>query len=221
MAQVAALRWQDAIDKLPEIETWSDWGAIFLDVPTWAPLVEEICRRATLPCHTIQTGYPGSNAVFIVNAALPGARAVVKIYAPLCREDYDFEREMHLLLARGPELGAPRLLAHGVLVSETRWPYVVLSYVPGEPIREVRDQLSEADLMAVAADLGRRVRILHAMSSDAVPSLDPTLAGWQAYVDAQVPRVVRELRRETSLPDRLLRQIPGFVAEVQIGRAHV
>lgn len=208
------LAWQDAIDKLPRIETWHDWGEIFLDVPTWAPLVREICRRADLPCHTIVAGYPGSNAVFIVNRSDPAHRVVVKIYAPLCPEDYEFERELHPLLAQIPELGAPMLLDHGVLVSETRWPYVVLSFVPGEPIREVREAISDKNLMCIAADLGRRVRALHALPLDVVISLDVTAASWQRYVRDQIPRTIKALNRESLLPQRLLGQIPAYVADV-------
>ncbi|MBN1246222.1 MAG: aminoglycoside phosphotransferase family protein [Anaerolineae bacterium] len=209
-----ALTWWDAIDKLPQIETWQDWGEIFLDVPTWAPVVTEICRRAGLPCRTITAGYPGSNAVFIANASDPEARVVVKIYAPLCPEDYDFEREIHPLLSQIPELGAPRLIAHGVLASQTRWPYVVLSFVPGEPIREVRDEISDGNLMQIAADLGHRVRALHAIPPAMVTSLDATIDGWRRYVAQQVPRTIKALRRESDLPNRLLAQIPAFVDDV-------
>jgi hygromycin-B 7''-O-kinase len=208
------LAWQDAIDKLPRIETWHDWGEIFLDVPTWAPLVREICRRVSFPCRTIVPGYPGSNAVFIVNLSDPAHRVVVKIYAPLCSEDYEFERELHPLLAQIPELGAPMLLDHGVLASETRWPYVVLSFIPGEPIREVREAISDKNLMCIAADLGRRVRALHALPLDGVTSLDVTAASWLRYVRDQIPRTIKALNRESLLPQRLLGQIPAYVAEV-------
>lgn len=208
------ISWQDAVDKLPEIKTWDAWGEIFLDVPTWAPLVREISRRAGLPCRTITAGYPGSNAVFIVNVADLGTRAVVKIYAPLAAEDYAFEREIHQLLEQVPELGAPALLDHGVLSSETSWPYVVLSFVPGEPIRDVRDEIPDDDLLRIAADLGCRVRALHGVPLYAVTSLDPTVAGWERYVAQQVPRTVKALRRETELPHRLLNEIPAFVGDV-------
>lgn len=204
--------WREAIDRLPEITTWGKWGEIFLDVPTWAPLVAEVCRRAALPCRTITPGYPGSNAVFIVNAEEPGNRAIVKIYAPFCHEDYDFEREIHPLLASKPELGAPNLIDHGVLASSTRWPYVVLSYVPGVPIHEVREEISHHNLLQIAADLGERIRSFHAIPLDEVPSLDATVAGWERYVREQISRVVAELRRRTALSEQLLRRIPTFVA---------
>jgi len=239
-----SLTWQDVVDKLPEVKTWDDWGKIFLDVPTWAPLVEEICRRARLPCHTILAGYPGSNAVFVVNRQQPSQRAVVKIYAPFCHKDYAFEHEIHVLLERTPALGAPRLIAHGQLTTHGRpavpgqvtatgrraahgrrafrrirdsrpaWPYVVLSFVPGEPIREVRDDIDDSSLLNIAEELGRRLRHLHAIPLSTLSALDVTRAGWQRYTQQQIVRATAELRRESALPDRVINRVPAFVNTV-------
>jgi len=208
------ISWQDAIDKLPEVRTWDDWGEIFLDVPTWAPLVREICRRAGIPCDTIVAGYPGSNAVFIVNRKTVQTRAVVKIYAPLCREDYDFEREIHLLLEPRPALGAPRLLAHGRLEAASVWPYVVLAYIPGEPIREVRDRLSDDDVTRIARGLGHRIRVLHTIQPASLHSLDVTRQGWDRYVASSSARCTAQLRRRTKLPQSVISKLPAFIADV-------
>jgi aminoglycoside phosphotransferase (APT) family kinase protein len=193
------------------VKTWDDWGKIFLDVPTWAPLVEEICRRAGLPCRSITAGYPGSNAVFVVNREQPSQRAVVKIYAPFCHEDCAFEREIHLLLGRMPELGAPRIIAHGKLESGSAWPYIVLSFIPGKPIREVRDDIDARDLLNIAEELGRRLRHLHAIPLSTLSTLDVTRAGWQHYTQQQIVRATAALRRETALPDRVINRVPAFV----------
>ena len=209
-----SLAWQDAVDKLPEVKTWDDWGKIFLDVPTWAPLVKEICRRAGLPCHTIIAGYPGTNAVFVVNREQPSQRAVVKIYAPFCHEDYAFEREIHLLLERVPELGAPLLIAQGILESSSAWPYIVLSFIPGEPIREVRDDIDDRGLLSIAEELGRRLRHLHAIPLRTLSGLDVTRAGWQRYTQQQIVRATAALRRETAMPDRVINRVPAFVNTV-------
>ena len=215
-ADLTSLTWQDAVDKLPEVKTWDDWGEIFLDVPTWRPLVEEICRRAGLPCHGIAAGYPGSNAVFIVNRKRPLQRAAVKIYAPFCHEDYAFEREIHVLLERTPELGAPRLMAHGVLESSSVWPYVVLSFVPGEPIRDVRDDINDRSLLGIAEELGRRLRHLHAIPLSTLSALDVTRAGWRRYTQQQIARTTAALSRETALPDRVINRVPEFVNTVLV-----
>lgn len=228
----ASPSWQHAIDKLPTVRTWADWGRIFLDVPTWAPLVGEICARAQLPCDSIESGYPGSNAVFVVNRHQPSQRAVVKIYAPFCHEDYSFEREIHVLFERTPELGAPQLIAHGQLANPGQqaahgrqavrsvhqagsvWPYVVLSFVPGEPIREARDNIDVRSLLDIAEDLGRRLRHLHAIPLSTVGALDATRAVWQRYAQQQIVRATAALRRETALPDRVIDRIPAFVNTV-------
>ena len=209
-----SLTWQDAADKLPEVKTWDDWGKVFLDAPTWAPLVEEICRRAGTPCHTITAGYPGSNAVFVVSRKQPSPRAVVKIYAPFCHEDYAFEREIHVLLERTPALCAPRLVTHGILESSSKWPFIVLSFVPGEPIREVRDEIDDRSLLNIAEELGRRLRHLHTIPLSTLSAMDVTRAGWQRYTQQQIARATAALRRKTALPDHVINRVPAFVNTV-------
>lgn len=93
---------------LPAIQTWAEWGQMFTDVEQWAPVVRAICRREALSCQDIEAGYPGTNAVYIVDRAY-----VVKVYAPFCHKDCDLECDLYPLLAFDSQIPAPRLLAHG------------------------------------------------------------------------------------------------------------
>lgn len=206
--------------KLPVIRTWQAWGEVFTDVAVWAPAVREICRRAGLPCRTIEAGYPGTNAVFIVNRASgskPDANSadaapfVVKIYAPFCLEDFRLECELHPLLAKVPELNAPRLLGAGELDAGSTWRYLLLSFLPGRPIREVRKDIPSDQLQDLAHELGRRLHALHSVPITGLRELDAARSGWEDYVATQIPRTVKELRRESTLPAGILADIPDFV----------
>ena len=198
------------ISDLPTVKTWAQWGEVFTDLDLWEPAVREICRRAGLPARTITTGYPGTNAVFIVNARRPDA-AVVKIYAPMCVGDYDLERILHPLLGRWPKIGAPVLLAEGILGEGNAWPYVVLSFLPGEPIREVREELPHHELLTVARDLGRRLRVLHDIPSTAWGPLSAMAAVWPATARRFLHQNLDKLRSRRVLPRTLLDAVPGFV----------
>ena len=195
---------------LPLVKTWAEWGEVFTDVDIWEEAVREIGRRVGLPVRSIKPGYPGSNAVFIVNRGTPDG-AAVKIYAPLCPEDYDLERVLHPVLCRWPEIGAPRLMAEGSLGEEGAWPYVVLSLVPGEPIREVREDLPDRDLLAVSRDLGRRLRVLHGIPIASLSLFGPGASDWPRVAERHLAQTIEKLRNRKTLPRVVLDAVPGFV----------
>lgn len=195
---------------LPTPKTWPEWGAVFTDLDIWTPAVHEICRRAHIPVRTIESGYPGSNAVFIVNNHTPSV-AVVKIYAPLCPEDYTLERVLHPLLSQWPEIGAPHLLAEGTLGANGTWPYIVLSYIAGEPIREVREDIPRRDLLAASRDLGHRLRVLHSIPTSALAGIDISAEGWQRTAERHLDQGMQKLRAHRALPKNVIDRLPGVV----------
>ncbi len=202
---------------LPRIATWDAWGAVFTDVQVWAAAVRAIARRAELPVHTIEPGYPGTNAVFVVNrrSAAPTAPPfVVKIYAPFCHEDYTIERELHPLLTQYPALPVPALLHHGVLAEAARWPYLVLTFLPGKPIREVRTQIPRPNRVEIARDLGQRIGVLHAIPTASLKALDASPEAWRALAPTYLAQTLAHLRRETALPPHLVDALAGFAAPV-------
>lgn len=198
---------------LPAPKSLREWGEVFTDVDIWTPAVREICRRARIPVHAIEAGYPGSNAVFIVNKHTPSV-AVVKIYAPLWSDDYALERVIHSLLTRWPEIGAPLLLAEGTLGRDGAWPYIVLSYVSGEPIREVREDIPRRNLLTACRDLGHRLRLLHSISIADLGALDTSPDGWQRTASRQLTQAVEKLRSRRVVPKTVIERIPGFVDTV-------
>jgi Ser/Thr protein kinase RdoA (MazF antagonist) len=197
---------------LPVARSWQAWGEVFTNTEIWERAVREIGRRAALPVRTIDSGFPGSNAVFVVNERGPDAY-VVKIYAPLCPEDYDLERTLHPLLNRKPEIGAPSLLAAGTLAADGTWPYIVLTLVPGEPLRDVRDDLSDTNLLAIARDLGRRVRALHTVPLDALTGLATDPASWRRLAERSLSQTLNKLRSRKILSVPVLEKVPQLVHE--------
>jgi Ser/Thr protein kinase RdoA (MazF antagonist) len=198
---------------LPVVRTWDAWGAIFTDADVWTPAVQEICRRSDLPCHSIEPGYPGTNAVFIVNRDDPThSPFVVKIYAPFCLEDFHLERVLHpFLTAHIPILRVPHLLGYGILHAEMDWPYILLSFLPGRPIREVRSEIPPHQMQTIARALGRQIGALHAVPTKILRDLDVDLQPWDGYVEGQLERSVRELRDKQILPPHVIGEIPDFV----------
>ena len=187
---------------------------MFTNVAQWAAAVREICHRHRLPVQHVEVGYPGTNAVFVVDETY-----VVKIYAPFCPEDFDLERELYALLGDNPGLSVPRLIAQGVLEDQIAWPYIVIDFISGAPIREVRDCIHRRDFLRIAAELGEMVRELHRAPTGALTSLPHTQTDWQQFVRERQVRAGDVVLWEGMLPEAVIAEIPGFLASVLDGGA--
>ena len=86
---------------LPPVETWDQWSSIFSDMALWEPVVSEICSHEGIVYSCIEAGYPGTNAVFIVDR-----KYVIKIYNPFWKE-LGVERELHITLGRNVKVPVP------------------------------------------------------------------------------------------------------------------
>ncbi len=194
---------------LPVIQTWAEWGAVFTRVDVWTPAVQAICRREKLPCQQIEAGYPGTNAVFIVDR-----RYVVKIYAPFCHGDFDLERVLYPAIAQCTHIPTPRLLTQGVLSDEVDWPYIIISWLPGRPIREVRQHISPRRQAGLAHSLGEMIAELHAVPLEQIKGSGLQEQNWATWVQKRFARCVEDIRREGILPESVLAEIPAALAQV-------
>ncbi|MBN2004333.1 MAG: aminoglycoside phosphotransferase family protein [Anaerolineae bacterium] len=191
---------------LPIIHSWDEWAKFFTDVARWTPAVREICRRAGLPVRDVAAGFPGTNAVFVLDQTY-----VLKIYAPFCHRDFEIERVLYPLLS--PVLPVPRVIAQGIFEDRRPWPYIVMNFLPGQPIREVRAQIPRNNLLEIASDLGRMVRALHQIPPEPLLASAGPLQSWEQFLKNRRKNLVDQNRREGALPLALLKDIPHFLTE--------
>jgi hygromycin-B 7''-O-kinase len=193
------------------VRSHAEWGRIFTDAAVWRPLVEEICRRHGIAdARDVRAGFPGSNAVFVVDD-----RAVVKIAAPFWREDFAREQEVTAFVAGRTGLPAPRLLAHGTITAGDEWPYFAMSHVPGQRIGDVWERIPAGDRGWIAEALGRMTRAIHDLSLAGLTHLDTTSAGWERFLQGQIEQCAAH-HAEGSLPAHLVEQIPEFLAGLDL-----
>jgi hygromycin-B 7''-O-kinase len=197
---------------LPVITTWAEWGRMFTNVAQWTSAVREICGRHNLPVQQVEAGYPGTHAVFVVDETY-----VVKIYTPLSPEDFGLECELYTLLGSNPRLRVPQLLAQGVLEDQIPWPYIVMAFKPGVPIREVRNRIPLRNRLRIAAELGEIVRELHRVPAASLTSLAHTPASWQQFVHQRQVEVAEAALWAGILPEPVVAEIPGFLASALAG----
>ncbi len=191
---------------LPIIHSWGEWGKFFTDVARWRPAVLEICRQAGLAVREVEAGFPGTNAVFVLDRAY-----VLKVYAPFCHRDFEIERALYPLLS--PVLPVPQVIAQGVFEDRRPWPYIVMNFLPGRPIREVRAQIPHDNLLDIAADLGRMVHTLHRIPPEPLLAPAGPLEPWERFLKERRKNLAAQNRREGALPLTLLKELPYFLTE--------
>jgi aminoglycoside phosphotransferase (APT) family kinase protein len=180
----------------PAFESLQEYVSHLGDVALWAPHVAAVLDGHDLPAAEPVAGFNPTYPTFVCGDA------VVKFFGhrPRWRETHAAEAAAHALVATDPEILAPRVLAEGELFedADTPWPYLVTSRVRGAAWPHANLPLNRR--IALAAELGRQVRRIHAL--DPGPIAKPPAVA----VEAAATR--------SSLPPHLVAQVDDFVAEL-------
>lgn len=195
---------------LPAEVDWHRWRQFFTDVELWRPvvlsIVEQVCRETGLAVvDQVQLGYAGTCAVFVV-----GRRLVVKLFPPMLRRDFDRERELYRLLRHRLRC-LPRLLASGIYRDRLDWPYLVLQFCHGEPIREVYGKLADQDKRALAQELGPIIHAVHETPLAEARHFNTEPEAWHHFLAQRRQACISELQQQTSLPEAVLAELDAFL----------
>jgi hygromycin-B 7''-O-kinase len=170
------------------------------DARFWWPYVAEILERHGLAGRGGEpvAGVGGTYPTFVCG------EVVVKLfgYSRSWRESHAAERAAHVVVASDPAIAAPRLLAEGRLCddADAPWPYLVTTRTSG--VAWEHAGLDAHQKRAVAAELGRQVRRVHALR----PS--PDVATHESWSTSGVTAAAAR----SSLPAHLVAQVDGYLA---------
>lgn len=158
-------------------------------------------------------GYPGSCAVFVADGQF-----VVKLFPPMLRRDFHREREVYRLLEHRLD-AIPRLLADGIYHDRIEWPYLILQFCAGEPIRELYQRgiwqgVTAANKEAIGQALGQMIRTVHEIPLTEASHFDERPPAWQQFIIERRSTCLDDLRRETPLPAVVLAEAAAFLDEV-------
>ena len=135
------------------IDNWDDWGKVFHSIPAFTPLVEYILNKENLPIAKIENLKPGTNAVFKAGGY------VMKIFSPLglsFDKDYGTNIDVELFgmrLANSQGVPAPRLIANGVVEDRYCFRYIIMEYIDGKMLDEIKDGLSYEDKVIIGQNV--------------------------------------------------------------------
>jgi hygromycin-B 7''-O-kinase len=193
---------------LPAEIDWHNWGKLFTVTSLWQPVVTRICRQTGVsPANTIDAAYPGSCAVFVADRAV-----VVKIFPPIFAADFERETAVYdAIQDRLPHI--PRLLAKGIYRDQIDWPYFILEFRPGEPIREVRPLLSAADKKHIGGELGHMIRQLH--NSPLPEGMSASWSKWSRFLVANRERTLGHFSEKRPFAAPVITEIEAFLSQTE------
>lgn len=184
----------------PAFPTTKAYRARLDDLEHWWPLAIRVLERHRLDVDIdiAGTGRGGTFPTLICGGV------VIKLFGhmPFWRSAHAAELAAMRRVAEDPRILAPKLLCLGTLFDHPTapWPYLVTTRMPGAPWEETA--LSAEEKSAIAAELGRQVRYISALT----PTADiATPDSWRGS------RLV-EAATQSVLPSRLIAQIDDYVA---------
>ena len=144
----------------PIVKTWDEWASVFNDLEIWRPLIHEILSRKGILYDTIDIGYPGTSAVFIIDR-----NYVLKIYPSSFINDH--KREWPVLSLLENLDNRPLLIASGVFEDNIMaWPYAIIRFIEGIAYRELAGQLNEHEKSKFLIQLAKKLQMIHRLPYD-------------------------------------------------------
>lgn len=133
-----------------------------------------------------------------------GATHVLKVFPPFLRDHWAYERAMLRHVHGRVRLPTPALHADG---EAGGWPWLWMSWLPGEPLTAAWPRLHEPQRLALLREIGALAASVHALGAGPLREVSPA---WDDFLAAQRAGCLRRQQR-TGLPPHLLAQVESFL----------
>lgn len=192
---------------LPDVTDWEieDFWR-FCTVERLEPPIREICQREGITFETMRFPDFCSNAVLLLDH-----QYVIKVFPPHFAETMEIEAGMLKVLEQHNNIPAPRFIAEGILEDRIRWPYIIMEYIPGEPMYRVRDRISHDNFLAIAGRLGEIIRDFVHIDIASVPFLPSLTRTWKEVFAQDKELAIEELQRDSKIPRKLRSALLDFL----------
>lgn len=139
-----------------DIHDWHSWGKVYCSKEEFRPLIERILEQEGLEIWPIENCKPGTNGVFRVGSY------VVKVFVPL-ESGYDslpdYKAELFAMeRANGIGVSVPKLIAKGQIQDRYLFRYIIMDYVKGEMLGEIKDRFGRKQKIAIGKELSNIVK---------------------------------------------------------------
>jgi hygromycin-B 7''-O-kinase len=192
-----------ALPELPTDPGVAEFDALQADPARWISLVTALGAR-----YSRSPAVPAGEGTVLV--ALLGRELVIKLYPPLLRDHFQFERAMLVHLKGRLSLPTPQLVD---CAEHVGWPCLVMTQLPGTPLDRIWPTLQQHERCAVLRTIGRLAAEVHALPLGPMPALAPR---WTDFLHGQRERCYARQQR-TGLPAHLLAQLESLLQGPVLG----
>jgi fructosamine-3-kinase len=177
-----------------EIKDWNSWSQVFCSIYEFTPVIMKIFESECLPYTTLENCRPGTNSVFKIG------NCIIKIFVPSeSGEDSlpDYNAEL-FAIERSNRLGVsvPKLLAKGEIHDRYLFRYLIMEYIDGGLLCDVKNMLNDEQ----KHDVGRQLRhIVNTWGTkcESFNGIDAISKGLQNKRWRDAPTELKRARRET------------------------
>ncbi len=190
---------------LPPVTNLEDYRPLFNRREVWLPAIRSICDRHGLPHPDDEQPEPGSCILFRC-----GERRVVKLFPPIFQRDWFSERSALNALIKLRKVQIPQILDQGSLED---WPYLILSWMDGEPLDRLLPYLTPEEKRAIARQTGEGLAEIHQQACAGLAAYPPS---WEDFFEQQLKTLVQRNaaagagQRWLDELDQLARSFPAF-----------
>lgn len=187
---------------LPLINDRNHYNGLFRENSHWDPAIGFLTEKHHLK-GPVQRGVLGSHIVYRVGDCW------VKLMAPLFAQDMIYERSGLRAVDGNLSVKTPKIITDGNLEG---WPYVILSHIDGEPIRNIWSQLREHQKIELADQIAIVTKEISRCRADDIIA---NRFVWNDFIQQQY-ELCEEQQKKKGLPDLWLKQLKDFLWDFDI-----
>jgi hygromycin-B 7''-O-kinase len=162
-----------SLPSLPNFETFQAWARA--DASQWLPVALDIARGHGLACASPHVFSTGTNLVVDL-----GHELILKIFPPMLRSKFISERLALAQLRGRLSVPIPEIVFEG---ERDRWPYLVITRLPGILGTEAWPALSEDQKERVLAQIGETIAEVQRVPVGELSGIEP---GWRQFMSSQI-----------------------------------
>lgn len=177
----------------------------------WLDLAHAACEHAGIEPGSIETVVTWDER-YCANAVyrLSGQR-YLKLFGPSAENQFHIERTVLRTLAGQRAIPAPRIVAEGERTGAPS--YLVVTAIPGRTAEDDWEQLTRAEQLAVARDLGTMTAAIQRLPQAKLATVEQRFGGKQQVVDHYLPLWLKRVGATESLAPVERRDLMCFLQE--------
>lgn len=187
---------------LPVINTREQYYELFKSNSNWEPAIKAICEMHQLDLNVIRSS-SGSHIVFKTG------NCWIKLMAPIFEKEILYETAGLKSVAGRLSVKTPEVIAEGKIEG---YPYIILTNVPGEPIKQSWSKLESSDQARIIRSMAKTIQELGFCPAN---DLIKNRFDWNVFISDQYLKCEHQQLKKL-MPEPWLKQLRSFLAKFSL-----